>query len=138
MGHAREVLESDPLLSDLWVHGEISSLSQPASGHVYFDLRDEASQLKCVMFRSAARHLTARLEVGQSVVAHGSVSLYEARSLFQLYVDLVHPEGVGLAQLQFELLCRRLADEGCSLPSGSGLCPPTLVGSASRRRRAAP
>ncbi len=116
MGHAREVLESDPLLSDLWVHGEISSLSQPASGHVYFDLRDEASQLKCVMFRSAARHLTARLEVGQSVVAHGSVSLYEARSLFQLYVDLVHPEGVGLAQLQFELLCRRLADEGLFAP----------------------
>ncbi len=116
MSHARGVLESDPLLSDLWVHGEICSLSQPASGHVYFDLRDEASQLKCVMFRSAARHLTAWLEIGQSVVAHGAVSLYEARSLFQLYVDLVHPEGVGLAQLQFELLCRRLADEGLFAP----------------------
>src|SRR5215217_1999500 len=77
MSHARSVLEGDPLLSDLWVHGEISGLSQPASGHVYFDLRDAATQLKCVMFRSAARHLTAHLEVGQSVVAHGSASLYE-------------------------------------------------------------
>jgi exodeoxyribonuclease VII large subunit len=124
MSHARGVLESDPVLSDLWVHGEISSLSQPTSGHVYFDLRDSATQLKCVMFRSAARHLTARLEVGQSVVAHGSVSLYEARSLFQLYVDLVHPEGVGLAQLQFELLCRRLADEGLFAPERKRPLPP--------------
>jgi exodeoxyribonuclease VII large subunit len=132
MSHARSVLESDPLLSDLWVHGEISSLSQPASGHVYFDLRDPASQLKCVMFRTAARHLTARLEVGQSVVAHGAVGLYEARSLFQLYVDLVHPEGVGLAQLQFELLCRRLADEGLFAPERKRALPlhPRRIGVA--------
>jgi exodeoxyribonuclease VII large subunit len=116
MSHARGVIENDPVLCDLWVHGEISSLAQPASGHVYFDLRDPSGALKCVMFRSAARHLTTRLEPGQSVVAHGSASLYEARSTFQLYVDLVHPEGVGLAQLQFELLCRRLADEGLFAP----------------------
>jgi exodeoxyribonuclease VII large subunit len=112
MRHARGLLESDPLLADVWIHGEISNISQSPAGHVYFCLRDGASQLKCVMFRSAARHLTARLEMGQAVVAHGGVSLYEAQSTFQLIADLVQPEGLGLWHLQFELLRRRLEDEG--------------------------
>ena len=116
MRHARGLLENDPLLADLWVHGEITSLSQSPAGHIYFCLRDGASQLKCVMFRGAARHLTARLEAGQSVVAHGAVGLYEPQSLFQLITDLVQPEGVGLWHLQFELLRRRLEDEGLFAP----------------------
>jgi exodeoxyribonuclease VII large subunit len=116
MRHARGLLENDPLLADLWVHGEITSLSQSPAGHIYFCLRDGVSQLKCVMFRGAARHLTARLEAGQSVVAHGAVGLYEPQSLFQLIADLVQPEGVGLWHLQFELLRRRLEDEGLFAP----------------------
>ena len=112
MRHARGLLENDPLLADVWIHGEISSLTQSSAGHVYFGLRDGASQLKCVLFRNAARHLTARLEMGQAVVAHGGVSLYEPQSMFQLIADLVQPEGVGLWHLQFELLRRRLEDEG--------------------------
>jgi exodeoxyribonuclease VII large subunit len=116
MRHARGLLEQDPTLADLWVHGEISSLTQSSAGHIYFCLRDGPSQLKCVMFKSAARHLTARLEPGQAVVAHGAVGLYEPQSLFQLIADVVQPEGVGLWHLQFELLRRRLDDEGLFAP----------------------
>jgi exodeoxyribonuclease VII large subunit len=132
MHHARGVLERDPLLADLWIHGEISSLSQSPAGHVYFGLRDAGSQLKCVMFRNAARRLTARLEPGQAVVAHGAIGLYEAQSLFQLYVDLVQPEGVGLAHLEFELLRQRLEDEGLFAPERKRQLPafPRRIGVA--------
>jgi len=113
MRHARGLLENDPLLADVWVHGEISSLSPPsANGHVYFCLREANSQLNCVLFRKDARRLRIPLEHGQSVIAHGCGTLYEARSTFQLIADLVEPEGVGLAQLQFELLRQRLEEEG--------------------------
>jgi len=117
MRHARGLLENDPLLADVWVHGEISSLSPPsANGHVYFCLREASSQLNCVLFRKDARRLRIPLEHGQSVIAHGCGTLYEPRSTFQLIADLVEPEGVGLAQLQFELLRQRLEDEGLFAP----------------------
>ena len=109
---ARALLRRDPLLSDLWVRGEIASVTYARSGHIYFCLRDETAQLDCVMFRGDARYLKARLEAGQAVVAHGAIDLYEARSLFQLYADLVEQEGVGAWRLQFELLYRRLEAEG--------------------------
>jgi exodeoxyribonuclease VII large subunit len=113
MRHARGLLESDPLLADVWIHGEISSLSPPsANGHVYFCLREGNSQLNCVLFRKEARRLRTPLEHGQSVIAHGCGTLYEPRSTFQLIADLVEPEGVGLAQLQFDLLRQRLEEEG--------------------------
>ncbi|HEY7060218.1 MAG TPA: exodeoxyribonuclease VII large subunit [Chloroflexota bacterium] len=112
MRHARALLENDPLLGDVWIHGEISSLSQSTAGHVYFCLREGSSQLKCVLFRKEARRLRVPLEPGQAVIAHGGMTLYEPQSTFQLIADLVEPEGVGLAQLQFELLRQRLEDEG--------------------------
>ena len=113
MRHARGLLENDPLLANVWIHGEISSLSPPsANGHVYFCLREGGSQLNCVLFRKEARRLRIPLEHGQSVIAHGSGTLYEPRSSFQLIADLVEPEGVGLAQLQFDLLRQRLEEEG--------------------------
>jgi exodeoxyribonuclease VII large subunit len=112
MAYARELLESDPVLGDLWVQGEVTKVYQSGAGHLYFTLRGASSQLECVMFRSALRHARTRLEAGQAVVAHGGVSLYEARGQFQLYADLVEPEGLGQAFLQFELLRRRLEDEG--------------------------
>jgi exodeoxyribonuclease VII large subunit len=113
MRHARGLLENDPILANLWIHGEISSLSPPsANGHVYFCLRGEGSQINCVLFRKDARRLRIPLEHGQSVIAHGCATLYEPRSSFQLIADLVEPEGVGLAQLQFDLLRQRLEEEG--------------------------
>jgi exodeoxyribonuclease VII large subunit len=112
MYHAQRLLGNDPLLADVWIHGELSSLSQSPAGHLYFSLREGGVQLKCVMFRNAARRLTARLEAGLAVVAHGAIGIYEAQSLFQLCVDLVEPEGVGAAFLEFELLRQRLEEEG--------------------------
>ncbi|HWP28508.1 MAG TPA: exodeoxyribonuclease VII large subunit [Chloroflexota bacterium] len=114
--YARELLERDPLLADLWIRGEVSSVSTSSAGHIYFALRGDACQLRCVMFRREARLLAAPLEAGQAVIVHGAISLYEAQGAFQLYADLVEPEGTGLWYLQFELLRRRLEAEGLFAP----------------------
>ena len=108
--YMRETLERDSLLSDLWVNGEASNVFRSGAGHCYFTLKDRESQLRCVMFRSVA---PARLpQDGEAVVAHGRVSLYEARGDVQLYVDMVQPEGLGLQQLELERLKAKLQAEG--------------------------
>jgi exodeoxyribonuclease VII large subunit len=97
---------------DVWVEGEVSNLSQPASGHVYFTLRDERAQLQCACFRREARALRFRLEDGLKIRCHGRVSIYEAQGKFQLYVDRVEPAGLGAAALALEQLKRTLQAEG--------------------------
>ena len=106
------LLRSDPVLSDLWVEGEINSLSRSPAGHYYFNLRDEASQLRCVLFRGSAARLGLVPEPGAAVVAHGRVSFYEAGGSCQLNVDLLYPKGVGLARLELEALKLKLELEG--------------------------
>jgi exodeoxyribonuclease VII large subunit len=96
----------------VWVGGEISNLRTPGSGHLYFRLKDEQSQIAAVMFRSTARQLRFRLEDGLDVIVRGRVSLYEPRGDLQLYADEVQPRGVGAAQLALEQLKGRLAAEG--------------------------
>ena len=92
---ARERLESAfPLC---WVAGEISNLTQAASGHVYFSLKDEGAQVRCVMFRNRAQLLGWRLGNGQHIEARVLVSLYEARGDFQLNVEAARQAGVGAA-----------------------------------------
>jgi exodeoxyribonuclease VII large subunit len=108
----REALESDPRFNDVWVAGEISNLSRPASGHIYFTLKDGGGQLRCAFFRRENARSKALLENGRQVVAHGRVSFYEARGDVQLYVDFVHEEGTGVLHLEFERLKERLAEEG--------------------------
>jgi exodeoxyribonuclease VII large subunit len=112
-GRIRLSLESDPLFGDVWVIGEISNLSRPASGHCYFSLKDEGAQLRCAFFRTktTARALAA-LDHGAKVLAHGYVSVYEQRGELQLIVDAVRPAGVGLLQAEFERLSARLELEG--------------------------
>ena len=113
--YLREMLESSPVLGDLWITGEVSNVSRPASGHVYFTLKDGNSQLRSVYFASKAprRGSTAHLiQNGQAIVAHGRVSLYEQRGDIQLYVDFVQPEGAGALQAEFERLKVRLEEEG--------------------------
>lgn len=106
----RTCLETD--VPAVWVAGEISNLRVPASGHCYFRLKDAEGQIAAVMFRSAMRGLRFRPEDGLEVLAHGRVSIYEARGDLQLYVDALEPRGVGSAQLALEQLKRRLAEEG--------------------------
>jgi exodeoxyribonuclease VII large subunit len=108
----REALESDPRFSDVWVAGEISNLSRPASGHIYFTLKDGQGQIRCAFFRRENARSRAVLQNGVQVVAHGKVSFYEARGDLQLYVDFVHEEGTGVLHLEFERLKERLFEEG--------------------------
>jgi exodeoxyribonuclease VII large subunit len=113
-GYLRGLLEADDLLTDIWVSGEVSSLSESAAGHLYFTLKDEASQLRCVLFNRA--RLPVAIENGMAVVAHGRISIYEVTGALQLYVDTVQPEGMGLLYLEFERLKAKLQEEGLFAP----------------------
>lgn len=107
---ARLNLERDfPLL---WVAGEISNLTRAASGHVYFSLKDESAQTRCVMFRSRAASTPWRLENGQQVEARVLVSLYEPRGDFQLNVESLRRAGLGRLFEAFARLKQRLDAEG--------------------------
>lgn len=107
---ARAVLEgSFPLL---WVEGELSNLAQPASGHIYFSLKDEAAQVRCAMFRPRRLLLGFRPANGQHVLVRARVSLYEGRGEFQLIVEHMEPAGEGALRLELERLKQRLAAEG--------------------------
>lgn len=110
--HIKSLLEEDPALQDVWVEGEVSDFTRASSGHIYFTLKDETSSLRCVLWRSMAMQLGRLLQDGEMVLVHGRVSVYELRGLYQLYVDLVSPLGMGLLHLRFEELKRKLAAEG--------------------------
>ncbi|MCC6850585.1 MAG: exodeoxyribonuclease VII large subunit [Deltaproteobacteria bacterium] len=102
----------DREIGSVLVAGEISNLRPAASGHVYFTLKDDRSQLRCVMFRSVAQLLVFRPEHGQEVILRGRVDLYSERGELQLYVDRMEPQGRGALQLAFEQMKARLAAEG--------------------------
>lgn len=104
-------------LGQVWVSGEISNFSQPASGHWYFTLKDDGAQIRCAMFRNANRRVTFRPQHGQQVLVRASVTLYEARGDYQIIAESMQPAGEGLLQQQFEQLKQRLADEGLFAPA---------------------
>ncbi len=110
--HIKALLESDELLADVWVTGEVSNCRPAASGHWYWTLKDEEASLNCVMWRSQAA-LQAHLPAdGASFVLHGVVSVYPRQGQYQLYVDRCQPAGLGDLFLQFERLKAKLAAEG--------------------------
>jgi len=96
----------------LWVEGEISNFHRHHSGHLYFTLKDETSQLRTVMFRGEARKVPFELEDGLQVVARGRINVYEPRGEYQLIVELLEPKGKGALQLAFEQLKEKLKKEG--------------------------
>jgi len=96
---------------DIWVEGEISNLSIPQSGHAYFTLKDEQSQIRSVLFRSSQRFLKFTLQHGMQVICRGRVSVYEPRGEYQLIVDYIEPKGIGALQLAFEQLKAKLEKE---------------------------
>jgi exodeoxyribonuclease VII large subunit len=125
---ARQLLEGGfPLL---WVSGEVSNLTRAASGHVYFSLKDEGAQVRCVMFRSRAQILPWRLENGQQVEAQVLVSLYEARGDFQLNVEAMRRAGLGQLFEAFARLKARLEQEGLFAPERKRALPthPRAIG----------
>ncbi len=106
----RAVLEgSFPLL---WVQGEISNLARPASGHIYFSLKDPHSQVRCAMFRNRLRAVKFSPENGMEILIRANVSLYEGRGEFQLIVEQMEPAGEGALQRAFEELKQGLQREG--------------------------
>jgi exodeoxyribonuclease VII large subunit len=110
--YIRELFASDSRLGDVWVTGEVSNMRRAASGHCYFTLKDGGAELKCVLFRTDAQRQTAIPRDGDSIMAHGSIQVYVANGVYQLYVDRVRPVGVGDLYLQFEQLKQKLASEG--------------------------
>ncbi len=96
----------------VWVQGEISNFSVPASGHFYFTLKDEQAQISAVMFRGQNKNLKFRPESGMQVVGLGRISLYEPRGAYQVIFELLEPQGVGAFQIAFEQLKAKLAEEG--------------------------
>lgn len=110
--HIRNLLEADVSLRNVWLRGEISNLSRPASGHLYFSLKDAGASLKCVMWRSTVEFLGWQPEHGAQVLARGRISVYPQGGVYQLYVDELHPAGVGDLHARFEELRERLRAEG--------------------------
>lgn len=96
----------------LWVEGEISNLVRPASGHLYFTLKDNKSQIRSAMFRNRNMKLTIQPENGMKVLVRGRVGLYEPRGDYQLIAEHMEDAGIGQLQRQFEALKQKLADAG--------------------------
>lgn len=105
-------LELENAFPFLWVEGEVSNARRYPSGHIYFTLKDEASQLRCVMFRSDTLGLVFELKDGVQVICRGRINVYEPRGEYQLIVELAEPKGKGALQLAFEQLKEKLKAEG--------------------------
>lgn len=110
--YLKDLIELDPILSDVWIRGEVTNLTRSAAGHIYFSLVADGMQVSCVLFRGNQFGLLAMPRNGEEVLAHGRVTVYEPRGQYQLMVDNVAPVGVGILQLQFEEVRRRLEAEG--------------------------
>ena len=111
--YARSVMENDPVLSEVFVRGEISGLkSQYRSGHIYFSLKDDKASVNAVMFRDNASRLKFVPEEGMKVIIIGKVSVYEERGQFQLYVQQMQPDGIGELAAAFSQLKEKLERKG--------------------------
>ena len=114
--YLRNLLEGDGNLQDIWVQGEVSNVSRPSSGHIYFTLKDASASLRCVMWRNAAARLPFMPRDGDEIEAHGSIGLYEAGGQYQLYADLLRPVGEGALYQEFLRLKASLEAEGLFSP----------------------
>jgi len=128
--YLRQLLESDEILQDIWVQGEISNLSQPSSGHLYFTLKDSDAAIRCVMWRNTAARLTFKPREGMAVEVHGSMSVYEVSGQVQLYLDTMQPAGEGALYQEYLRLKAKLEAEGLFDPEHKRPIPqmPKLIG----------
>ncbi len=112
----RKLLEENDVLQDVWVQGEVSNLSRPASGHVYFTLKNPSAALKCVMWKTSAARLRLGLQDGMEVEVHGRIGVYEVSGQYQLYADQIRPVGEGALYQEFMRLKAMLEAEGLFAP----------------------
>lgn len=124
----KDILEDK--FPDIWVEGEISNLRVPPSGHIYFTLKDDFSQIRAVLFKMQARTLRFLPEDGLQVICRGRVSLYEKRGDYQLILESIEPKGIGALQLAFLQLKERLEKEGLFDPAHKKTIPmvPQIIG----------
>lgn len=118
---ARLLLED--VFAQVWVEGEISNLARPASGHIYFTLKDSQAQVRCALFRQHAARVRQALRDGLAVKVRGKVSLFEGRGDYQLILDTLEPAGDGALRLAFEALKGKLAAEGLFASEGKRALP---------------
>src|SRR6184192_2629350 len=109
-GKIRDLLAKN--FTDISVQGEISNCRAAQSGHIYFTLKDDRAQVKCVYFKQQQRGIKFRPEDGLQITVRGSISVYEARGEYQIYVEHIEPVGLGALQLAFDQLKKRLEAEG--------------------------
>ena len=110
--YIRRLLEENETLQDVWVQGEISNLSRPASGHIYFTLKDSSASLRSVMWKTSAARLGMALQDGMEVEVHGRIGVYEVSGQYQLYADQIRPVGEGALYQEFMRLRSMLEAEG--------------------------
>lgn len=113
----KNMLDSDSVLQNVCVSGELSNYKLHSSGHHYFTLKDAESSIRCVMFRSAALKLRFRPESGMKVLASGRVSVFPRDGAYQLYCESLSPQGAGDLHVAFEQLKAKLAAEGLFDPA---------------------
>ncbi len=111
-GYLRSLLESDEILQDVWVSGELSNVGKPSSGHLYFTLKDSNAAVRCVMWRNAAARLNFAPNDGLAVEVHGGMGVYEVSGQVQLYVDTMRPAGEGALFQEYLRLKAKLEAEG--------------------------
>lgn len=123
-------LESDSILGDVWLRGEISNFTHHSSGHMYFTLKDSDSRLKCIMFASHNQRLPFIPKEGMKVMARGNVSVYERDGNYQFYATSMQPDGIGSLYLAFEQLKSKLDAEGLFAQSRKRAIPrfPRAIG----------
>jgi exodeoxyribonuclease VII large subunit len=110
--YIKHMFDNDYVLKNLWIQGEISNCKVHSSGHVYFTLKDSNSAINCVLFRSYTNNLSFQLKNGISIIAKGSISVYERSGQYQLYVREIIQEGLGVLYQRFEQLKNKLEIEG--------------------------
>ncbi|WP_106477557.1 exodeoxyribonuclease VII large subunit [Phytohalomonas tamaricis] len=123
---ARLLLEGE--LGELWVEGEISGLSRPSSGHVYFTLKDDRAQVRCALFRNRARFVGAPMREGDLIRVRAKISIFEPRGDYQLIVEAVQGAGRGAMLAALEALKQRLQDEGVFANERALPYPPRHLG----------
>lgn len=110
--YIKAVIESEDLLQDVWVRGEISNFTHHSSGHMYFTLKDADSRIKSIMFAKQNQRLPFMPREGTRVMARGNVSVYERDGQYQFYVTEMQPDGIGGLYMAYEQLKKKLEDEG--------------------------
>ena len=126
----RRLIEGDERLQDIWVQGEISNFSRPASGHLYFTLKDPGASLRCVMWKLDAGRMKLPLRDGMSIEAHGKIGVYEPSGQYQFYADIIRPAGEGQLYAEFMRLKALLEAEGLFDPARKRALPqfPKTIG----------